>query len=75
MIVKSENMDMIRTPFIFYFFRVFFLSPAASAADLDREVVSMAHLLAKFRIEVIKSMGLRGKIGGYSIVIVKGPTR
>ena len=52
---------MIITSFMFYFFRVFFLSPAASAADLDREVVSMAHLLAKFRIEVIK----RGEIGGY----------
>ena len=61
MVVKSENMDMIITAFMFYFFRVFFLSPAASAADLDREVVSMAHLLAKFRIEVIKSKWLRDK--------------
>ena len=51
---------MIITSFMFYFFRVFFLSPAASAADLDREVVSMAHLLAKFRIEVIKSKWLKG---------------
>ena len=66
MVVYSENMDMIITSaFMFYFFRVFFLSPAASAADLDREVVSMAHLLAKFRIEVRKRMVKGQKIGEY----------
>ena len=54
MLIYFAN-DLFRSKFSKCKLRVFFLSDRSSwrsGNDLDREAVSMAHLLAKFRIDV-----------------------